>query len=65
MWSTVIAVDLFSEFEKAGLLNPEVSQRFRKAVLEPGSSKGGAEMVRDFLGRDYGFDAFEAWLSGE
>jgi thimet oligopeptidase len=65
MWSTVIAVDMFSEFEKAGLLNPEVSQRFRKAVLEPGSSKGGTEMVRDFLGRDYSFEAFEKWLSGE
>ena len=55
---------MFSEFEKAGLLNPEVAQRFRKAVLEPGLSKGGTEMVRDFLGRDYIFAAFEEWLSG-
>ncbi|UCH63117.1 MAG: Zn-dependent oligopeptidase [Fidelibacterota bacterium] len=65
MWSMVIARDLFSEFEKGGLLNPEVAMRFRESVLEPGALKSGTELVRDFLGRDYSFKAFEVWLKGD
>ena len=29
----------------------------------PGGSADAADLVADFLGRPYGFDAFEAWLS--
>jgi len=65
LWSMVIARDLFSEFEKGGLLNPEVALRFRESILEPGALKSGTELVRDFLGRDYSFDAFEMWLKGD
>jgi len=58
MWSLVIASDMFSEFEKQGLRNPEVAQRYRKAVLAPGGSKDAADLVNDFLGRPFSFDAF-------
>ncbi|RYZ83233.1 MAG: tetraacyldisaccharide 4'-kinase, partial [Moraxellaceae bacterium] len=58
MWSLVIASDMFSEFEKQGLRNPEVAQRYRKAVLAPGGSKDAADLVSDFLGRPFSFDAF-------
>lgn len=58
MWSLVIASDMFSEFEKDGLRNPEVAQRYRKAVLAPGGAKDAADLVADFLGRPFSFDAF-------
>jgi thimet oligopeptidase len=63
MWSLVIAKDLFGAFQKAGLLNPVPAQKYRKLVLEPGGSKDAADLVRDFLGRDFSFDAFAAWLN--
>ena len=58
MWSLVIANDMFSEFEKQGLRNPEVAQRYRRTVLAPGGSKDAADLVQDFLGRPFSFDAF-------
>ena len=65
MWSLVIAKDLFGPFRDAGLLDPGPARRYRKAVLEAGGSKPAAELVEDFLGRPYAFDAFEAWLNAE
>jgi thimet oligopeptidase len=62
MWSLVIAKDLFSAFNSDDLFDPEVAGRYRDLVLAPGGSKDAAELVRDFLGRDYSFDAFAAWL---
>jgi thimet oligopeptidase len=62
MWSLVIAKDLFSVFRQEGLLEPAVATRYRRAVLEPGGSKPAAELVRDFLGRDYGYGAYQDWL---
>ncbi len=58
MWSLVIASDMLSEFTKAGLRNPEIAQRYRKAVLAPGGSKDASDLVSDFLGRPFSFDAF-------
>ena len=58
MWSLVIASDMFSEFEKQGLRNPEIAQRYRRMVLAPGGSKDAADLVQDFLGRPFSFEAF-------
>ncbi|RYY04094.1 MAG: tetraacyldisaccharide 4'-kinase [Gammaproteobacteria bacterium] len=58
MWSLVIASDMFSEFEKEGLRNPKVAQRYRATVLAPGGAKDAANLVSDFLGRPFSFDAF-------
>jgi thimet oligopeptidase len=63
MWSLVIAKDLFSVFQKEGLMNPEPAKRYRTAVLEPGGSKPAAKLVEDFLGRPYSFKAYEEWLN--
>lgn len=63
MWSLVIAKDLFSVFEKDGLLNPDAAYRYRELILGPGGSKDAADMVRDFLGREYSFEAFSDWLN--
>jgi thimet oligopeptidase len=62
MWSLVIAKDLFTVFKQQGLMNPEPARRYRRAVLEPGGSADAAVLVKDFLGREYGFDAYAKWL---
>ena len=63
MWSLVIAKDMFSQFDKANLLDPTVAIRYRKTVLEPGGSKPAADLVKDFLGRPFNSAAFEKWLN--
>ena len=63
MWSLVIAKDLFSAFDPANLFDPEVAGRYRDRVLAPGGSKDAADLVADFLGRPYTFDAYAAWLA--
>ena len=63
-WSEVISKDLFTRFKKEGILNPAVSRAYRKTVLEPGGSKDAAQLVEDFLGRPYSFDAFRDWFEG-
>jgi len=63
MWSLVIAKDMFSKFDKRNLLDPTIAAEYRRAVLAPGASKPAAELVKDFLGRPYGFDSYKAWLN--
>ena len=63
MWSKVISKDLFTVFQENGLDNPEVAVKYRKMILEPGGSKDAAILVKDFLGRDYSFEAFKNWLN--
>jgi len=61
-WSLVIAKDLRSAFDR-GLMDPAQAKRYRDLVLAPGGTKPAAELLTDFLGRPYGFDAFRAWLA--
>ncbi|MGH9503695.1 MAG: M3 family metallopeptidase [Terriglobales bacterium] len=65
MWSLVIAKDMFTEFKKDGLLNPEVAAKYRRSVLAASGTKPAANMVRDFLGRPYSFQAYADWLNGK
>lgn len=62
-WSIVIADDLFTEFEKHGLRDPETAARYRKLVLAPGGTKPAAELVSDFLGRPVSIDAYRAKMA--
>jgi thimet oligopeptidase len=61
----VIAIDFFSQFDKANLLDGPTAMRYRRAVLEPGASKPAAELVKDFLGRPQNLDALKSWLGEE
>ena len=62
LWSLVIAKDLFSAFDPADLFQADVARRYRDRVLAPGGTKDAADLVADFLGRPYTFDAYAAWL---
>ncbi len=61
----VIAIDFFSQFDKANLLTGETAMRYRKSVLEPGGSKAGKDLVQGFLGRPQNLEAFKTWLGEE
>jgi thimet oligopeptidase len=63
LWAEVIVKDLFSQFDRTNLLDPTVARRYKETVLAPGTSKPGAELVRDFLGRPYNVSAWENWLN--
>lgn len=63
MWSLVIAKDMFSAFDQGDLFDPEVAGAYRDKVLAPGGRRDAADLVEDFLGRPYTFDAYAAWLA--
>lgn len=62
MWSLVIAKDMLTPFHKHGLMNPEWTVKYRDAVLARGGTRDAADLVKDFLGRDFNFKAFEDYL---
>ncbi len=61
-WSLVIAKDLLTPFTAHGLMATDVTYAYRDKVLVPGGSRDAADLVRDFLGREYDFGAFERFL---
>ena len=61
----VIALDFFNQFDKSNLLGGEAAMRYRKAVLEPGGSVAGTELVKRFLGRPQNLDAMKRWMDEE
>jgi thimet oligopeptidase len=62
MWSLVIAKDLFSAFDPADLFDETVAHRYRDRVLARGGAQNAADLVADFLGRPFAFDAYSEWL---
>jgi thimet oligopeptidase len=65
LYDKVIALDFFSQFPRHALLESPVAMKYRRAVLEPGGSMPGREIVRHFLGRSQSSDAFTEWMSQE
>jgi thimet oligopeptidase len=65
MFDKVIALDFFRQFDPANLLDGPTAMRYRRAILEPGGSKPGAQLIEDFLGRQQQMDAFAAWVGEE
>jgi thimet oligopeptidase len=63
MWSLVIAKDLLTPFDHRGLMDTDVTYAYRDKILAPGGTKDAVDLVKDFLGRDYSFAAFEQYLS--
>ena len=49
----------------AGLLDKDVTRRYRATILERGSSVDASEMIQDFLGRPYTTVGYLMWLNAE
>ena len=58
LWSKVYAQDIFSVFEKNGVLNPATGVKYRKLILEKGATEDEATMLQNFLGRKPNSKAF-------
>ena len=58
LWSKVFAEDMFSLFKKNGVMNTALGLRYRKEILEKGSTKEEIDMLRSFLGREPNSKAF-------
>jgi thimet oligopeptidase len=62
LWSRVYAQDIFSIFEEHGVLSPEVGRRYRREILERGSSRDEDVSLEEFLQRTPSDEAFLRYL---
>ena len=58
LWADIIGDDLFSRFEKEGVLSKSVGVEYKEKILAVGGSKDAETMVKDFLGRKWNDEAF-------
>jgi thimet oligopeptidase len=65
LYDKVIALDFYRQFDPSNLVAGPTALRYRKAVLEPGGSEPGTELVKNFLGREQNLDAFRKWMNEE
>jgi thimet oligopeptidase len=65
MWSLVIAKDLLTPFHNHGLMNQEWTFKYRDNILARGGTRDAADLVKDFLGREFNFKAFEDYLTSD
>jgi thimet oligopeptidase len=61
LWSRAVATDMRTAFV-GDKLDPKVGARFRSTVLAEGAQKPPQQIVKDFLGRDPGSQAFFDYL---
>ncbi len=62
MWSLVLAKDFGSAFAH-GFMDPAQARRYRDVILAQGGTKPAKDLVQEFLGRPFSFDAFRDWLA--
>jgi thimet oligopeptidase len=58
LWSRVFAQDIFSVFEKNGVMDAKTGERYRNEILQVAGSEQEMDMLRHFLGREPNADAF-------
>ena len=64
-WSEVLDADAFEVFKEAGIFNIEVATRFRREILEKGSSEKESLLYKRFRGQDPTADALIRRAFGE
>lgn len=62
-WSNSIAEELLSRFKKDGLRNTKTANDYRTIILAKTGTKPAAELVKEFLGRDFSVEAYASKLS--
>lgn len=51
LWSQVFAEDMFTRFEKEGVLNPQTGRAYRDIILAKGRTEEPSALLEEFLGR--------------
>jgi Zn-dependent oligopeptidase len=52
LWAEILEADVFTRFQKEGVLNPKIGKEYAEKILHQGAKKSGADIFRDFMGRD-------------
>ena len=58
LWSEVFSADMFTRFQKEGVLNPKTGRDYRDAILAKGRTEDPDQLLQEFLGRAPNEDAF-------
>jgi oligopeptidase A len=58
LWARVYAQDMFSRFEREGILSRSAGRAYRDDILAPGATEEPDELVQRFLGRSVSYGAF-------
>jgi thimet oligopeptidase len=58
LWAKVYAQDMFSRFEREGILDPRPGRAYRDEILAPSGTEEPDTLVRRFLGRPVNDAAF-------
>lgn len=58
LWAEVYAADMFSIFEKNGIMDQKTGKKYRDIILAKGGTEDPLELVKQFLGREPNQDAF-------
>jgi thimet oligopeptidase len=64
-WDRAIKWDFLDQFDRHNLMADGPAWKYRRSILEPGSSKPATELVKDFLGRPQRIDAYRRWINEE
>lgn len=51
-WAEVLEADVFSRFEKEGILSSKVGHEYREKILEKGDTEPPENLFKDFMGRE-------------
>ncbi len=62
MNSLVVAKDFTTQF-RDGFIDPANARRYRDVVLAQGGTKHARQLIAEFLGRPFSFEAFREWLA--
>jgi Zn-dependent oligopeptidase len=54
----VFAADMFSRFQKEGVMNPATGHAYREEILAKGGTVEPMDMLKTFLGREPNQEAF-------
>lgn len=58
LWSEVFAADMFTRFQKEGVLSPKVGRAYRDVILGRGRVQEPDVLLKQFLGREPNEEAF-------
>jgi oligopeptidase A len=51
-WAEVLSANVFDVFEKNGVINPDIGNRYANTILAIGSSKPAMDAFREFVGAE-------------